>query len=193
MVVEDGPLFSSFLVELFTSLLIHGVSASLVPIRPIIQRYGMGEVSIKIRPASHRSEASRRSTGDFILEGDRIKGAKAALDEDARVCTNYSANYVEKTFNAFRHFNQGTAIFTLPHTPIKCAGAPQKVMYLFEDYLAEVCSCNTFFFFICGLKISNSFRRPSFMQWSEIHIDSPSSSLNIHCNEHRMHRGWLNR
>lgn len=69
----------------------------------------------------------------------QIKGAKAALDEDARVCTNYSANYVEKTFKAFQHFDHGTAIFTLPHTPIKCAGAPQKVMYLFEDYLAEVC------------------------------------------------------
>ncbi|KAL5964042.1 Sulfide:quinone oxidoreductase mitochondrial [Taenia solium] len=71
------------------------------------------------------------------LRFDMIKGAKAALDEDARVCTNYSANYVEKTFKAFRHFDHGTAIFTLPHTPIKCAGAPQKVMYLFEDYLAE--------------------------------------------------------
>ncbi|VDK33732.1 unnamed protein product [Taenia asiatica] len=62
------------------------------------------------------------------LRFDMIKGAKAALDEDARVCTNYSANYVEKTFKAFQHFDHGTAIFTLPHTPIKCAGAPQKVI-----------------------------------------------------------------
>ncbi|KAH9278150.1 Sulfide:quinone oxidoreductase, mitochondrial [Echinococcus granulosus] len=73
----------------------------------------------------------------FKLRFDMIKGAKAALDEDARVCTNYSAQYVEKTFKAFQHFDHGTAIFTLPHTPIKCAGAPQKIMYLFEDYLAK--------------------------------------------------------
>lgn len=27
------------------------------------------------------------------------------------------------------------ALFTLPKTPVKCAGAPQKIMYLFDDYL----------------------------------------------------------
>ncbi|VDO00920.1 unnamed protein product [Rodentolepis nana] len=67
-----------------------------------------------------------------------VVGAEEALKEDPRVCSNYSKNYVEKTFQAFQNFNGGTAIFTLPNTPIKCAGAPQKVMYLFEDYLARV-------------------------------------------------------
>ena len=29
----------------------------------------------------------------------------------------------------------GTALFTFPNTPIKCAGAPQKIMYLADDHL----------------------------------------------------------
>ncbi|KAM7534685.1 hypothetical protein Aperf_G00000112050 [Anoplocephala perfoliata] len=73
----------------------------------------------------------------IALRYDMIRGAREALHEDSRVCSNYSKEYVEKTFKAIRHFNGGTAIFTLPHTPIKCAGAPQKVMYLFEDYLVR--------------------------------------------------------
>ncbi|GAA27369.2 sulfide:quinone oxidoreductase [Clonorchis sinensis] len=71
------------------------------------------------------------------LRFDLIPGAVTALNTDPRVCSNYSAAYVEKTFNAYQSFKGGRAIFTLPVGPIKCAGAPQKVMYLFEDYLRK--------------------------------------------------------
>ncbi|VDD79382.1 unnamed protein product [Mesocestoides corti] len=88
--------------------------------------------------------SGRQITYDYLvlcvglrLRFDLIKGALEALDNDPRVCSNYSAYYVEKTFKAFQNFKTGTAIFTLPHTPIKCAGAPLKVTYLFEDYLAQ--------------------------------------------------------
>ena len=48
--------------------------------------------------------------------------------------------YVQKTYKALQNFNKGgTAIFTMPPMPIKCAGAPQKIMYLFEDHLRKVC------------------------------------------------------
>ena len=30
-------------------------------------------------------------------------------------------------------FKKGKAIFTLPQMPVKCGGAPQKIMYLSED------------------------------------------------------------
>lgn len=30
-------------------------------------------------------------------------------------------------------------IFTQPATPIKCAGAPQKILYLAEDHFRTVC------------------------------------------------------
>ncbi|MBM3844728.1 MAG: NAD(P)/FAD-dependent oxidoreductase [Verrucomicrobia bacterium] len=32
-------------------------------------------------------------------------------------------------------FRRGTAIFTMPDTPTRCGGAPQKIMWLAEDYL----------------------------------------------------------
>lgn len=73
------------------------------------------------------------------LDYDRIKGAVAALDNDPTVCSNYSSKYVNKTYRAFQGFQPGqTAIFTMPPLPIKCPGAPQKIMYLFDDYLRQV-------------------------------------------------------
>ncbi|WAR19447.1 SQOR-like protein [Mya arenaria] len=64
----------------------------------------------------------------------KVEGLEEALKNDKNVCTNYLREYVEKTFPAIQDFRGGNAIFTFPNTPIKCAGAPQKIMYLAEDY-----------------------------------------------------------
>ncbi|VEL08688.1 unnamed protein product [Protopolystoma xenopodis] len=69
---------------------------------------------------------------------DMIKGAPEALLKDPRVCSNYSKDYVEKTASAIKAFQSGHALFTFPSGPIKCAGAPQKIMYLFEDKLSRI-------------------------------------------------------
>lgn len=69
----------------------------------------------------------------FKLHFDRIKGLPDAFQTPG-VCSNYSAGTVEKTLEALKNFKEGNAIFTFPNTPIKCAGAPQKIMYLAEDY-----------------------------------------------------------
>ncbi len=62
-----------------------------------------------------------------------IKGLKEALGTDG-VCSNYSFDAVPKTWELIRGFKGGTAIFTFPGGgPIKCAGAPQKIMYLAEE------------------------------------------------------------
>ncbi len=50
------------------------------------------------------------------------------------VCSNYSFETVNSTWEAIRTFKGGTAIFTQPNTPVKCGGAPQKIMYLAADY-----------------------------------------------------------
>ncbi|XP_067929168.1 sulfide:quinone oxidoreductase, mitochondrial-like [Watersipora subatra] len=72
------------------------------------------------------------------LNFDKISGSLEALESDPRVCSNFSANYVNKTHKAFQAFPKGgTAIFTMPPLPIKCPGAPQKIMYLFDDYLRK--------------------------------------------------------
>ena len=43
------------------------------------------------------------------------------------VSTNYSFKYSPKTWEFIQSTSSGNALFTQPGTPIKCAGAPQKV------------------------------------------------------------------
>ena len=49
------------------------------------------------------------------------------------VTSNYSYDTVSSTWEAIRTFRGGTALFTEPATPVKCGGAPQKIMYLAEE------------------------------------------------------------
>jgi hypothetical protein len=67
----------------------------------------------------------------------QIKGLPEAF-ETPGVCSNYHPDYVKKTFPALQNFSEGNAIFTFPNTPVKCAGAPQKICYISEDYLRKV-------------------------------------------------------
>jgi sulfide:quinone oxidoreductase len=53
------------------------------------------------------------------------------------VASNYSYEHVDKTWQFIKEFKGGNAIFTQPSTPIKCAGAPQKIMYLAEEAFRE--------------------------------------------------------
>lgn len=63
----------------------------------------------------------------------KIPGLKESLGSHG-VCSNYSVEHVEYTFDVIKNLKKGTAIFTNPNTPIKCGGAPQKIMYLASDY-----------------------------------------------------------
>ena len=68
----------------------------------------------------------------------QVDGLVEALKADPNVCSNYLQPYVEKTWPALQNFKGGQAIFTFPNTPVKCAGAPQKIMYLADDYWRKV-------------------------------------------------------
>ena len=61
-----------------------------------------------------------------------IKGLKEAIGKGG-VTSNYSKDYAPYTWETIQTFKGGTAIFTYPATPIKCGGAPQKIMYLADD------------------------------------------------------------
>ncbi|MFN3648977.1 MAG: FAD/NAD(P)-binding oxidoreductase [Armatimonadota bacterium] len=67
------------------------------------------------------------------LDWDAIPGLRESLGKDG-VCSNYSYDAVERTWEFLRGFRGGTAIFTQPGSAIKCAGAPQKIAYLADDY-----------------------------------------------------------
>jgi len=68
---------------------------------------------------------------------DRIQGLNETLGQNG-VCSNYSYETVESTWKEIHNFKGGRAIFTFPNTPIKCGGAPQKIMYLAEDYFRKM-------------------------------------------------------
>ncbi|WP_353458489.1 type II sulfide:quinone oxidoreductase Sqr [Staphylococcus coagulans] len=65
-----------------------------------------------------------------------IKGLEENIGKNG-VCSNYSAKYVEETWRQISNFKEGNAIFTHPQTPVKCGGAPMKIMYLAEDYFRK--------------------------------------------------------
>lgn len=63
-----------------------------------------------------------------------IPGLGEAIDKGV-VCSNYTDP--KHTWNIIKKFKGGTALFTQPTTPIKCGGAPQKIMYLAEDHFRK--------------------------------------------------------
>ncbi len=66
------------------------------------------------------------------LDWNKIEGLKETIGKNG-VCSNYSADTVEYTWECIQKMEKGTALFTQPPMPIKCAGAPQKIMYLATD------------------------------------------------------------
>lgn len=62
-----------------------------------------------------------------------IPGLKESIGKNG-VCSNYSPDYVNETWKQITQFKGGNAIFTHPNTPVKCGGAPMKIMFLAEDY-----------------------------------------------------------
>jgi sulfide:quinone oxidoreductase len=70
------------------------------------------------------------------LNWGEIKGLKENLGKNG-VCSNYSFETAPYTWECIQKTRGGKAIFTNPHTPIKCGGAPQKIMYLAADYFKK--------------------------------------------------------
>ena len=70
--------------------------------------------------------------------GSQVAGLQQAFGTPGVGC-NYSHQTVNDTWKAIQNFQGGNAIFTLPNTPIKCLGAPQKIMYLAEAHFRDVC------------------------------------------------------
>lgn len=67
------------------------------------------------------------------LDWAKVPGVPEAL-ESPYASSNYSPQLAPKTWQRIRALRRGTAVFTMPSGPIKCAGAPQKIAYLAADY-----------------------------------------------------------
>lgn len=63
-----------------------------------------------------------------------VPGLTEAMEKGI-VCSNYTDP--KHTWEVLQNFKGGTALFTMPTTPIKCGGAPQKIMYLADEYFKK--------------------------------------------------------
>jgi len=70
------------------------------------------------------------------IDWNAIAGLKEALGKNG-VCSNYAFDCAPYTWETLRNFKGGNALFTYPATPIKCGGAPQKIMYLADDTFGQ--------------------------------------------------------
>jgi len=66
------------------------------------------------------------------LNWNGIEGLSDTLGQNG-VTSNYSFEHAPYTWKLVNELKQGRALFTQPPMPIKCAGAPQKAMYLASD------------------------------------------------------------
>lgn len=88
--------------------------------------------------------ASGRITYDYLvvapgiqLDWGKIKGLRENLGQFG-VCSNYTFESAPYTWQTLRSIKRPVkAIFTAPNTPVKCGGAPQKIMYLASDHLKK--------------------------------------------------------
>jgi sulfide:quinone oxidoreductase len=67
------------------------------------------------------------------LDWSAIPGLEEALGKHG-VTSNYRFDLAPYTWELVQKLGRGTALFTQPPMPIKCAGAPQKAMYLSCDH-----------------------------------------------------------
>jgi sulfide:quinone oxidoreductase len=67
------------------------------------------------------------------LDWSKIEGLETTLGKNG-VTSNYRFDLAPYTWECVRKFKGGTALFTQPAMPIKCAGAPQKILYLACDH-----------------------------------------------------------
>lgn len=103
------------------------------------------EKVLSIDPVSQKVSLSHDMTlgYDFLvvatglkLNWDKIEGLDDNLGKNG-ICSIYQFDQVDNAARMIQGFQGGTAIFVMPPTPIKCAGAPQKIMYLAENIFRD--------------------------------------------------------
>ena len=68
------------------------------------------------------------------MNWQQVRGLQETLGSNG-VTSNYHKDFATYTWECLRNLKDGqVALFTAPSTPVRCGGAPQKIMYLFGDY-----------------------------------------------------------
>lgn len=101
------------------------------------------EYADKFEPENNRviTKEGNEYTYDYLIvvpglkiAPELVEGLQEAMDKGV-VCSNYTNP--KHTWETLKNFKGGTALFTQPTTPIKCGGAPQKIMYLADEYFKK--------------------------------------------------------
>ena len=101
------------------------------------------EYADKFEPEKNKviTKGGNEFTYDFLvvvpglkMAPEMVEGLTEAMEKGV-VCSNYTNP--EHTWETLKNFKGGTALFAQPATPIKCAGAPQKIMYLADDHFRK--------------------------------------------------------
>jgi sulfide:quinone oxidoreductase len=89
------------------------------------------------------TRGGRRITYDYLVialgiqvDWNKIPGLAEGVGTN-QICSNYSYQQVDYTWECVSKFKGGTALFTMPNTAVKCGGAPQKIMYLADDHFRK--------------------------------------------------------
>jgi sulfide:quinone oxidoreductase len=89
------------------------------------------------------TRGGRRITYDYLVialgiqvDWNKIPGLAEGVGTK-QICSNYSYQQVDYTWECVSKFKGGTALFTMPNTAVKCGGAPQKIMYLADDHFRK--------------------------------------------------------
>ncbi len=115
-------------------------------VRPQASLIPRGATWIKKAASAFDPEANTVTTADgerveyeyliaapgISLDFKAINGLEETLGKNG-VTSNYQPGMAPYTWKIIQELNGGKAIFTQPPPPFKCAGAPQKVMYLAAD------------------------------------------------------------
>jgi sulfide:quinone oxidoreductase len=72
-------------------------------------------------------------TPGLKLDWDKVEGLSNTLGRNG-VTSNYRYDLAPYTWELVQNLKSGRALFTQPPMPIKCAGAPQKALYLSADH-----------------------------------------------------------
>jgi sulfide:quinone oxidoreductase len=100
------------------------------------------EAATGVEPEAQRVELASGGTVSYdylvacpgiALDWGRLPGAAETLGRNG-VSSNYQVELAPKTWDFIKSMRSGTAVFSMPSGPIKCAGAPQKIAYLAADY-----------------------------------------------------------
>ena len=102
-------------------------------IKQSVTGFQPGESEVELDDGSRVGYQHLVVAAGLKLDWDAIEGLSEALGKNG-VTSNYSFDLAPYTWELVQNLKQGKALFTQPPMPIKCAGAPQKALYLSCDH-----------------------------------------------------------